>query len=263
MQRSRSPTCSLRKVRSSVPRGGIRFPSRTWPRKTARTRRFPLVVLINQNSASASEIVSAALQDNHRATIVGQRSYGKGSVQNILELEDGSSVLKLTVASYHRPNGDNIHRFRDSKSTDKWGVSPNPGMEVKLSPSEYVKWFVGRRDRDMNPPPRAIPDARAKTGSRQETRTRRKKRPRKPRSRRPTTRTRTKTRKDPADNPHAPEGPRSVRRQGPRQGDRGAQVQDRRGAEGQGGVSRSSFLGLCRFHGPIPADLPGHRDNLR
>ena len=96
---------------------------------------LPLVVLINQNSASASEIVSAALQDNNRATIIGQRSYGKGSVQNLLELEDGSSVLKLTVAGYHRPNGDNIHRFRDAKVTDKWGVSPNPGMEVKLPPA--------------------------------------------------------------------------------------------------------------------------------
>ncbi len=120
---------------------------------------LPLIVLINQNSASASEIVSAALQDNHRATVIGQRSYGKGSVQNILELEDGSSVLKLTVASYHRPNGDNIHRFRDSKSTDKWGVSPNPGMEVKLSPSEYVKWFVGRRDRDMKSAAKGHPHA--------------------------------------------------------------------------------------------------------
>jgi carboxyl-terminal processing protease len=111
---------------------------------------LPLVILINQNSASASEIVSAALQDNKRATIIGQRSYGKGSVQNILELDDGNSVLKLTVASYHRPNGANIHRFRDAKTTDKWGVSPDPGMEVKLAPSEYVKWFVARRDRDMN-----------------------------------------------------------------------------------------------------------------
>jgi carboxyl-terminal processing protease len=110
---------------------------------------LPLVVLINQNSASASEIVSAALQDNGRATIIGQRSYGKGSVQNILELEDGSSVLKLTVASYHRPNGDNIHRFRDSRTTDKWGVSPSPGMEVKLTPSEYMRWFIARRDRDI------------------------------------------------------------------------------------------------------------------
>jgi carboxyl-terminal processing protease len=127
---------------------------------------LPLVVLINQNSASASEIVSAALEDNNRATVIGQRSYGKGSVQNILELEDGSSVLKLTVASYHRPNGDNIHRFRDSKPGDKWGVSPSPGMEIKLNPSEYVRWFVGRRERDMKSaakghrkPPEAKPEA--------------------------------------------------------------------------------------------------------
>ncbi|WP_165226474.1 S41 family peptidase [Aquisphaera insulae] len=111
---------------------------------------LPIVVLVNSNSASASEIVSAALQDNGRATIVGQRSYGKGSVQNLLELEDGTSVLKLTVASYHRPNGNNIHRFRDSKPTDKWGVSPDAGMEVKLTPSEYVQWFIGRRERDLN-----------------------------------------------------------------------------------------------------------------
>jgi len=64
---------------------------------------LPLVVLINQNSASAAEIVAAALQDHKRAAIVGQRSYGKGSVQNIIDL-DGGSVLKLTVASYYRPS---------------------------------------------------------------------------------------------------------------------------------------------------------------
>jgi carboxyl-terminal processing protease len=110
---------------------------------------LPLIILVNQNSASASEIVSAALQDNGRATIVGQRTYGKGSVQNILELEDGTSVLKLTVASYHRPNGDNIHRFRDAKNTDKWGVSPDKGMEVKLAPAEYFRWAVSRRNRDL------------------------------------------------------------------------------------------------------------------
>ena len=86
-----------------------------------------MVVLINQNSASASEIVSAALQDHRRATIIGQRSYGKGSVQNILELEDGSSVLKLTVASYHRPNGDNIHRFREFQEHRQVGRLSQPG----------------------------------------------------------------------------------------------------------------------------------------
>jgi carboxyl-terminal processing protease len=110
---------------------------------------LPMVVLVNQNSASASEIVSAALQDHHRATIIGQRSYGKGSVQNIFELDDGNSVLKLTVASYYRPSGENIHRFRHSKTSDKWGVSPDQGCEVKLSPSEYVRWAIARRDRDL------------------------------------------------------------------------------------------------------------------
>ena len=109
----------------------------------------PMVVLVNQNSASASEIVSAALQDHHRATVVGQRSYGKGSVQNIFELDNGNSVLKLTVASYYRPSGENIHRFRTSKATDQWGVSPDKGCEVKLSFSEYRNWSAGRRDRDL------------------------------------------------------------------------------------------------------------------
>ncbi len=109
----------------------------------------PMVVLVNQNSASASEIVSAALQDHHRATVVGQRSYGKGSVQNIFELDDGNSVLKLTVASYYRPSGENIHRFKNAKVTDKWGVSPDKGCEVKLSTNEYIRWFNGRRDRDL------------------------------------------------------------------------------------------------------------------
>ena len=110
---------------------------------------LPMAVLINQNSASASEIVSAALQDHKRAVIVGQRSYGKGSVQNIIDLDGGNSVLKLTVASYYRPSGENIHRFKNAKTSDKWGVSPDPGAEVKLPTSEFIRWFRARRDRDQ------------------------------------------------------------------------------------------------------------------
>lgn len=110
---------------------------------------LPMVVLINQNSASASEIVSAALQDRHRATVVGLRSYGKGSVQNIFELDDGNSVLKLTVASYYRPSGENINRFRNARTTDQWGVSPDKGCEVKLTREEYRNWFIARRARDL------------------------------------------------------------------------------------------------------------------
>jgi carboxyl-terminal processing protease len=110
---------------------------------------LPMVVLVNQNSASASEIVSAALQDHHRATVVGQRTYGKGSVQNIFELDDGNSVLKLTVASYYRPSGENIHRFRNSKTTDQWGVSPDKDCEVKLGFADYARWARARRTHDL------------------------------------------------------------------------------------------------------------------
>jgi carboxyl-terminal processing protease len=116
----------------------------------------PMVVLINKYSASASEIVAAALQDHKRAVVVGERSYGKGSVQNIIMLENNSSALKLTTASYWRPSGKNIHRFPDKKDfaaakidPDEWGVQPSPGMEVKLKDEERIDYLIWRNDRDV------------------------------------------------------------------------------------------------------------------
>ncbi|MDX2037022.1 MAG: S41 family peptidase [Isosphaeraceae bacterium] len=111
--------------------------------------KIPMVVLVNDHSASASEIVAAALQDHGRALVVGQRSFGKGSVQNILDLEDGNSVLKLTVATYWRPSGKNIHRFPNAKESEEWGVSPDKGLEVKLTPQQHLQWALARRDRDL------------------------------------------------------------------------------------------------------------------
>lgn len=110
---------------------------------------YPIAILLNRYSASASEIVAAALQDHLRAVVIGERSYGKGSVQNVIAMEGGATALKLTTASYWRPSGKNIHRFPDSKEEDDWGVKPSPGFEVKLSDEERINYFKWRRFRDI------------------------------------------------------------------------------------------------------------------
>jgi carboxyl-terminal processing protease len=98
---------------------------------------IPVAVLIDGNSASASEIVAACLQDHGRARIIGTRSYGKGTVQNVLPLEFGRSALKLTTARYYRPNGRNIHRIDDAGEDQEWGVSPDEGLSVSMSDEAY------------------------------------------------------------------------------------------------------------------------------
>ena len=110
---------------------------------------FPMVVLVNRFSASASEIVSACLQDSERAVVIGERTWGKGSVQNVIELEGGDSALKLTTASYHRPSGENIHRFPGAQESDVWGVSPNEDFEVTFDSEQHLGYQVYRRDRDL------------------------------------------------------------------------------------------------------------------
>ena len=118
---------------------------------------FPMVVLVNHGSASASEIVSACLQDHKRAIVVGERTYGKGSVQNVIELEGGKSALKLTTASYHRPSGKNIHRFPKATEKDEWGVMPDEGFEVKFTDKETEKLFEAIRERGTFRTDRAAP----------------------------------------------------------------------------------------------------------
>jgi carboxyl-terminal processing protease len=129
---------------------GRNSPKRVWSAHGPGTYEgFPMVVLVNGFSASASEIVAACLQDHNRAVILGERTFGKGSVQNVIELEDGQSALKLTTAGYHRPNGKNIHKLPDSKDTDEWGVTPNDGFTMKLTDEQSRDLFRYRRERDI------------------------------------------------------------------------------------------------------------------
>ncbi|QQE12362.1 S41 family peptidase [Planctomycetota bacterium] len=110
---------------------------------------IPLVVMANESSASASEIVTGALSDNERALFVGTRTFGKGSVQEIRELTSGSEtagLLKFTNAYYYLPNGRNIHK-REGKDT--WGVDPSEGAYVRMTPKQVEEMIKVRRESDI------------------------------------------------------------------------------------------------------------------
>jgi C-terminal peptidase prc len=116
---------------------------------------FKMVVLINGDSASASEIVSACLQDHGRAIIVGERSYGKGSVQDVVDFPPTNGELKYTIARYYPPSGRNIDKLATEQdpSIKEWGVKPDYGFEVKLSPEELNHWYEYAQDLLVIPPP--------------------------------------------------------------------------------------------------------------
>lgn len=109
---------------------------------------FPMAVLVNQYSASASEIVAACLQDHKRAVVVGQRTYGKGTVQEVINLEGGQGALKLTTAVYWRPSGKNIHRRRGAGKDAEWGVMPDKGYEVVVEGEDLARLRDWRFHRD-------------------------------------------------------------------------------------------------------------------
>ncbi|MDP6986525.1 MAG: S41 family peptidase [Phycisphaerales bacterium] len=114
---------------------GTDRPERTAEKRIYTARRghpledIAVVVLVDESSASASEIVAGALKDNQRAMIVGERSFGKGSVQEVRPLDGDHGVVKFTTAHYYLPSGRNLHR--DPKNLDRpWGVDPSQGCIV-------------------------------------------------------------------------------------------------------------------------------------
>jgi carboxyl-terminal processing protease len=90
---------------------------------------YPLIVLVNEGSASASEIVSGAIQDNKRGLILGTKTYGKASVQIVIPLKDGSA-LRLTTASYLTPSG---------KLIKNEGLKPDVVVEAEDAKDEKVE----------------------------------------------------------------------------------------------------------------------------
>mgnify|MGYP004681634447 CR=1 FL=1 len=103
---------------------------------------IPTVVLVNEYSASASEILAGALKDNRKATLVGTKTYGKGIIQELHQLSDGSG-LKITVSEYYTPNHNAIHKI---------GITPD--VEVDLS--EDVKQQTTIQEKDDNQLQKAI-----------------------------------------------------------------------------------------------------------
>jgi carboxyl-terminal processing protease len=91
---------------------------------------FPLVVLVNEQTASAAEVLAGALKDNKRALLVGTRTFGKGSVQSLIKLDNGIGAIRLTTSFYRSPSGRNIDRLPGEK---EWGVDPSDGYFVPMT----------------------------------------------------------------------------------------------------------------------------------
>lgn len=127
-------------------------------RNLALSQSIPLVVLVNDQSASASEIMAGCLQDAGRAVVGGQRSYGKGTVQRIFPLESDQTALKFTTARFYRPSGKNIHRTEKMNDEDEWGVTPEPDLTLQTSDMDALRLNLRwRRKGD----PRELNDAGA------------------------------------------------------------------------------------------------------
>jgi C-terminal peptidase prc len=103
---------------------------------------FPMVCLVNDGSASGSEIVAGCLQDHGRAVVMGERSFGKGSVQNVETFPETGGKIKLTTATFWPPSGRNLNKSSTTgKDEEDWGVRPDKGFTLKLDRAEKDELF--------------------------------------------------------------------------------------------------------------------------
>lgn len=107
---------------------------------------FPLVLLVNGQSASASEVLSGALSDHERAVILGSRTFGKGLVQTVRPLPGGAGVLKITEQHYKLPSGRFIQRTDDATT---WGVDPTPGYYLPMTDDQTIDMLTARRQQEV------------------------------------------------------------------------------------------------------------------
>lgn len=114
------------------------------------SREIPLVLLVDGQSASASEIVAACLQDHGRAKVCGERTWGKGSVQNVVHLGGDRGSLRLTTATFWRPSEKNILKRRNDGDDADWGVRPDPELAVEITDEQATARIRQRDARDTN-----------------------------------------------------------------------------------------------------------------
>lgn len=110
--------------------------------------RVPLVVIVNEGSASATEFVAGALSDQQRAKLVGTRTFGKGTVQEVVPMPDGVGAVKLSVERYYLPSGRSVSR---APGAARWGVEPDSGFRVPMSGAQQRTAASARQAREATP----------------------------------------------------------------------------------------------------------------